>query len=744
MFVHNAPSDSSSSQTTPSLNNTPASRSQAASEDVPIRPGAYKTRPCRFYAKGRCTAGEQCRWSHDENLIQQEEAPPPEITEDDFLAPGYKLVPKSYRTQPMRDIGPSPPQLVLKSHSTQHSPAISSLHAPGIRSSISAATPPPSSAGAILSAPTRPRELPPPQSQSHYSGIDWSVPSIASPATPSKGGTATPPVFASSPLITAGQAPPMSRSNSLILQQDHQALPSPLLTNGVNGHIGGSSQARSSPFLFTFGEIGPGSAMNSPRGLGLNGANLAPHGAVSTGNVTATSPLSARLGSPSLASVSALGTTGINVIRQKSRLSTATDVYPNDDDPLENVDAETEPDFPTINYNALGDLATEPDEDDHLHHNLHDDRGFNGNSNGVSGGMAVEDGIRSGYLTPNGYGGLNGNGGYSGGQVNGMSEYSASNGGAYERDWGIALNALNGAPTPIYGAPPQSAAYNDGYGSAFKTRACKFYVAGSRCPAGQNCTFIHDPEAFRRSSTTHAPHSNFSSPPIPPEMHPLYRTRECKYHLAGRCHQEGTCAFKHTGPPGQGREYENWEGFSIQVNDHEGNAEDRGGYRSRPACIFFQNGAGNCINGDDCRFSHDIYPEEDASYVAGNGTDSGEGDYSQQVYGFEVSVPSERHPTQIMDQYNIAPEVVSTIAEEEEYVPQEEHQHHYNEPYFGGIGGLVNGMEGLTVGPRMELVVSEGEEEEEEDDIVVLRPSGGRRSDPTSQDVEKLFETSPI
>ncbi|KAG9027810.1 hypothetical protein FRB95_007355 [Tulasnella sp. JGI-2019a] len=496
MFVSNAPSDPPSSQS-PSINAAPTPRSQTASDDALIRPTAYKTRPCRFYAKGRCTAGEQCRWSHDENMVH-EEAPPPEIMEDDYLSPGYKLVPKSYRTQPCarfsaghcyygdqcnfihatsqtsssstpsatpaqphRDTGPSPPQIMLKSHSTTHSPAISSLHAPGIRSSISAATPPPSSVGAVLSAPTRPRELPPPQSQSHYSGIDWSVPTVPSPIAPSNGGAATPPVFASSPLITATQAPAMSRSNSLILQQD---LPPP--TNGINGH-GISARASSSPFLFTFGEIGPGSAMNSPRGLGLNGANLAPHGAVSTSNgIATTSPLSVRVSSPGLGSVSALGTTGINMVRQKSRLSTATDVYPNDDDTLDNTDAETEPDFPTISYSTLGDLVTEPDEDDHLHQNLHGDLGFNGV--GIGNGMAVEEGMRSGYLTPNGYGEMNG--AYGNGHMNGMSGYGAPGGGVYEREWGIALNALQGQQAPTYGGPPSSATYGvDAYGAAFKS-----------------------------------------------------------------------------------------------------------------------------------------------------------------------------------------------------------------------------------------------------------------------------------
>lgn len=58
---------------------------------------AYKTRPCRFFAKGRCTAGDACRWSHDESLIGRDEIPV-EIPADDYVANAYKLVPKSYRS----------------------------------------------------------------------------------------------------------------------------------------------------------------------------------------------------------------------------------------------------------------------------------------------------------------------------------------------------------------------------------------------------------------------------------------------------------------------------------------------------------------------------------------------------------------------------------------------------------------------------------------------------------------------
>ena len=32
--------------------------------------------------------------------------------------------------------------------------------------------------------------------------------------------------------------------------------------------------------------------------------------------------------------------------------------------------------------------------------------------------------------------------------------------------------------------------------------------------------------------------------------------RECKFHLAGYCHQGETCSFLHTGPAGQGEAFE--------------------------------------------------------------------------------------------------------------------------------------------------------------------------------------------
>ncbi|KAG9019284.1 hypothetical protein FRB90_004291 [Tulasnella sp. 427] len=764
--------DSSVSSQAPSIV-TPPNASQASSEDAHhygARPSAYRTKPCRFYAKGKCTAGDQCRWSHDPALMEELDQPEPAVK------PGFKVVPASYRTlpcarfqmghcfygedcnfihttppqstnastpaaNPPKQLGPSPPQLIHKAHSTHHSPAISPLNAPAIRNSISGDTVP----SATLSAPTRPRELPPPVS---HGGVNWSLPAIGTPGTPSKG-LNTPPVFVGSPIITSGATewvhPPVSRSNSL---QPHQL--------GDSTNVAGSAPtAGRSPFLLTFGEIGPSgaaSATNSPRGLGLNGANL-----VGPGNG------SLRLGSPMLGGGSALGTTGI-VARQRSRLSTSADAEEGEAEGGNEADAETEePDFPSINYSDLNDLVTEPDE---IGHPPHPER-----SSSLEFGSGPTWGAAPGeYAGPNGFAG-HPNG------TNGINGY-----GAYENDWGHALNMLQtphhapSASTPYNQSQQQNGHYGNGNGytdqfrGGYKSRPCKFYVAGSRCPSGQNCTFIHDPEALRRPGPNGGASGALSPPPKPgSDKHPLYRTRECKYHLAGRCHQEGTCDFKHTGPPGQGREYENWEGFSIKVREHDAQAEDRQGFRSRPCkwflkgncfhgdnctylhdtsfpvrppCHFFRNGTGHCMAGDNCRFSHDIQSPED----------------SEHQYGYDDATSSAQGPNgyETEQLYGEIPQVITSAAD---------HQlEPYNEPYFGGgnqathhsPNGLLNGhnlhgplngsgasAENLAVqGQRMELVVSEGEDDDEYDDVVVLKPSP--KNDAASQDVEKLFASLSV
>lgn len=269
---------------------------------------------------------------------------------------------------------------------------------------------------APLSAPTRPRELPPPSSQVHYSGVNWSLPVAGTPGTPSKG-IGTPPIFASSPLIAAASAewshPSVSRSNSL----------QPVTADLQGNAAASQSQQTRSPFLPTFGEIGPGginSATASPRGLGLNGEGL---GGLSSSLPNANNH---RLGSPAMFG-SALGTTGMTMARQKSRLST-TDVLDDEDVAGIDGDAETEPDFPTINYSDLNDLVTEPDD-------------IRSNGPDYELRQEIADVLRSGpngdYAQPR-YGGANG---YPNGFVNGVN--------GYENDWGRALHMLNSQPQPF-------------------------------------------------------------------------------------------------------------------------------------------------------------------------------------------------------------------------------------------------------------------------------------------------------
>lgn len=85
-----------SSSQTPSIV-TPANASQASSDDAHYppgsRPSAFRTKPCRFYAKGKCTAGDQCRWSHDPAMMEELEQPEPSVK------PGFKVVPASYRSR---------------------------------------------------------------------------------------------------------------------------------------------------------------------------------------------------------------------------------------------------------------------------------------------------------------------------------------------------------------------------------------------------------------------------------------------------------------------------------------------------------------------------------------------------------------------------------------------------------------------------------------------------------------------
>jgi len=128
--------------------------------------------------------------------------------------------------------------------------------------------------------------------------------------------------------------------------------------------------------------------------------------------------------------------------------------------------------------------------------------------------------------------------------------------------------------------------------------------------------------------------------------------------------------------------------------------------------------------GDNCRFSHDIVETDDSEQYYASLDDPG----PDQAHG------GTHHPGLDHSSGSI-PQVVSTVYDGGEDTHESQH---YNEPYFGGINGLANG-DSLTVqGPRMELIVSEGEDDDEDEDIVVMQPGFTTRSDHDNQDVEQV------
>ncbi|KAF8674690.1 Zinc finger CCCH protein [Rhizoctonia solani] len=81
-------------------------------------------------------------------------------------------------------------------------------------------------------------------------------------------------------------------------------------------------------------------------------------------------------------------------------------------------------------------------------------------------------------------------------------------------------------------------------------------------------------------------------------MHPLFRTRECKYWAAGRCNQGDECPFKHT----YGDDVEHGLDTQGQAQDSRENPY----WRIHPArpCKWFQQG--QCLRGDNCNYLHTL------------------------------------------------------------------------------------------------------------------------------------------
>ncbi|KAJ1303709.1 hypothetical protein OPQ81_008134 [Rhizoctonia solani] len=126
----------------------------------------------------------------------------------------------------------------------------------------------------------------------------------------------------------------------------------------------------------------------------------------------------------------------------------------------------------------------------------------------------------------------------------------------------------------------------------YKTLPCKYFnpLLGRDCPAGDECNFIHDNLLSNNSpGVTEAKTLGKES------MHPLFRTRECKYWAAGRCNQGDECPFKHT----YGDDVEHGLDTQSQAQDSRENPY----WRTRP-CKWFQQG--QCLRGDNCNYLHTL------------------------------------------------------------------------------------------------------------------------------------------
>ncbi|KDQ17449.1 hypothetical protein BOTBODRAFT_171935 [Botryobasidium botryosum FD-172 SS1] len=166
---------------------------------------------------------------------------------------------------------------------------------------------------------------------------------------------------------------------------------------------------------------------------------------------------------------------------------------------------------------------------------------------------------------------------------------------------------------------------------SYRTKPCKYLGNLGYCPKGDDCTFIHDP-----ASTPPL----LKGLPISPS-HPMFRSRECKFHLAGHCHQGEACSFLHTGPAGQGEAFENLSSPTNRVSEGVQSDDSNGNFAH-----------GKCVRGDACNFSHDIaHPSHSrrsttCMFFRGPGT-CRNNDQCPYIHSLERAIPGGSFPTPI-------------------------------------------------------------------------------------------------
>ncbi|CAE6509100.1 unnamed protein product [Rhizoctonia solani] len=128
----------------------------------------------------------------------------------------------------------------------------------------------------------------------------------------------------------------------------------------------------------------------------------------------------------------------------------------------------------------------------------------------------------------------------------------------------------------------------------YKTLPCKFFnpLLGRDCPSGDECNFIHDKLLSNNGAFGLSGEGKMSAKE---SMHPLFRTRECKYWAAGRCNQGDECPFKHT----YGDDVEH----GLETQSQSQDSRENPYWRTRP-CKWYQQG--QCLRGDNCNYLHTL------------------------------------------------------------------------------------------------------------------------------------------